>query len=243
MLISHPGLINRLAARQAALSVVIALCKPFGPGGVGTRTLGVDFGLRRCGLAVSAGFAPLPLRLLPCDDADAGRAFEDLARRVGSVASGEGARQIVVGMPFNAAGDEGEQANVTRTFVATLAEAVAPLPVFLWDERFSTAEARNRLSEGTASGDLDSVASTVILEDFFAAPPEVRAAAEHVLLSEAQQAAVAERAAAARSAAVSQPPPLSASEQRRRMMEEVEQQQKQQQQGALGRSSRRKKKR
>ena len=114
-----------LATRRAALSVVLALSPPPDPGGVGTRTLGVDFGLRRCGLAVSAGFAPLPLRILPCDDADAERAFEDLARRVSSVASGEGARQIVVGMPFNAAGEEGEQANVTRTFVGTLAQAAS----------------------------------------------------------------------------------------------------------------------
>ena len=230
--------LRALAARRAALTVVLALAEPPSPGGVGTRTLGVDFGLRRCGLAVTAGFAPLPLRILPCDDADAERAFEDLARRVSSVASGEGVRQIVVGMPFNAAGDEGEQANVTRTFVCTLAQAAAPLPVFLWDERFSTAEARNRLSEGTASGDLDSVASTVILEDFFAAPPEARAAAEHVPLSEAQQTVVAERMAAARSAAAAQPPPLSASERRRRMMEEVQQQQ--QQQGGLGRSKKKK---
>ena len=98
MLISHPGLINRLAARQAALSVVIALCKPFGPGGVGTPRW-ASISACSCGLAVSAGFAPLPLRLLPCDDADAGRAFEDLARRVGSVASGEGRARLSSACP------------------------------------------------------------------------------------------------------------------------------------------------
>ena len=34
---------------------------------VGTRTLGVDFGLKRVGLAVSGGFAPLPLTVLSCN--------------------------------------------------------------------------------------------------------------------------------------------------------------------------------
>ena len=113
-------------------------------GGVGTRTLGVDFGLRRTGLALSSGFAPLPLRVVPCegDSGPDGRA--DAAREVARAAAGEGAAQIVLGMPLNSTGGEGEQATVTREFARVLAAAAAPLPVFLWDERFSTFEARGR---------------------------------------------------------------------------------------------------
>ena len=191
-------------------------------GGVGTRTLGVDFGLRRVGLALSGGFSPLPLHVLPCgDDASA---FEDVARRSARIAVGEGASQIVLGMPLNTAGEEGEQANVTRTFASMLAFAAAPLPVFLWDERFSTAEARLRMTASGTGGALDAVAATVILEEFFAAPVEARVAAEHVQLTEAQHNIWTKARAAAQSAAAARPPPLSASEIRRRMLEEVAQQ-------------------
>ena len=217
---------DRSSTTRRALCAVMALAAtPPQSGGVGTRTLGVDFGLRRVGLALSGGFAPLPLSVLPCDDDDAANDFRDIARRSARIAVGEGASQIVVGMPLNAAGEEGEQANVTRTFASTLALAAAPLPVFLWDERFSTAEARLRMTAyASTAGALDAVAATVILENFFAAPAEVRIAAEHVPLTEAQQSAFDTARAAAQSAAAARPPPLSASEVRRRMLEEVAQQ-------------------
>ena len=212
-------------ARRALCAVMALAATPPQSGGVGTRTLGVDFGLRRVGLALSGGFAPLPLNVLPCDDDDAANDFQDIARRSARIAVGEGASQIVVGMPLNAAGEEGEQANVTRIFASTLAFAAAPLPVFLWDERFSTAEARLRMTAySSTAGDLDAVAATVILENFFAAPAEVRVAAEHVPLTEAQQSAFDTARAAAQSAAAARPPPLSASEVRLRMLEEVAQQ-------------------
>ena len=222
MLVGAP---DRSSTARRALCAVMALAATPQSGGVGTRTLGVDFGLRRVGLALSGGFAPLPLSVLPCDDDDAANDFRDIARRSARIAVGEGASQIVVGMPLNAAGEEGEQANVTRTFASTLAMTAAPLPVFLWDERFSTAEARLRMTAyASTAGALDAVAATVILENFFAAPAEARLAAEYVPLTEAQQSAFDTARAAAQSAAAARPPPLSASEVRRRMLEEVAQQ-------------------
>jgi putative Holliday junction resolvase len=228
--------------RHRSLCTILALATAPQPGGVGTRTLGIDFGLRRVGLALSGGFAPLPLSVLPCDDdADA---FENIARRSARAALGEGASQIVLGMPLNTAGEEGEQANVTRTFASMLAYAAAPIPVFLWDERFSTAEAKLRMAAGGpvaapgAAGSLDAVAATVILEDFFAAPPEAREKAEHVGLTEAQQRALDDVLAAA---PPPPPPPPSASDIRKRMLEEVAAQQQQQQQQGAGRGSPRRK--
>ena len=57
------------------LLAILPLSLRIEAGGVGTRTLGVDFGLRRTGLALSSGFAPLPLRVVPCEgDSADGRA-------------------------------------------------------------------------------------------------------------------------------------------------------------------------
>ena len=202
------------------LLAVLPLSLRIKAGGVGTRTLGVDFGLRRTGLALSSGFAPLPLRVVPCEgDSAEGRA--DAAREVARAAAGEGAAQIVLGMPLNSTGGEGEQATVTREFARVLAAAAAPLPVFLWDERFSTFEARGRAA--TATHGIDAVAAAVILEEFFDADCDARGNCECVDAPEAAAAAAA-AAAANDAAAASLPAVESASEKRRRLMAEARQQ-------------------
>ena len=154
----------------------------------GVRTIGVDFGLRRCGVAISSGFAPLPLSVLPCNgDSEAG--FEEVAHAVAKVAAGEGATQVVLGMPYNSSGGEGEQANITRVFASKLADAVHPRPVFLWDERFSSAEASSRMNRGRGASRgerLDAVAAAIILEDFFDADEAACAVAPHIASSRSE---------------------------------------------------------
>ena len=196
------------------------------------KAVGVDFGLRCCGLAISSGFAPLPIAVLPCGG-DSEADFEAVANAVARVAAGEGASQVVLGMPYNSSGGEGEQANATRAFAAKLADAVHPRPVFLWDERFSSAEASMRMNggRGAARGErVDAVAAAIILEDFFRAEEHAFLAAPHV---PASRPAVQAGGAGPRRP---RPTPPSQSEIRRAMMQRVaeqqgRQQQQQQQQG------------
>jgi len=150
---------GRLAPRAAVCTMSAAR-------GFGARTLGVDFGLRRTGLAVSAGIAPLPIGVL----ATAADNMTLLASQVVRAARGEGASQVVLGMPYNSSGGEGEQAVITREFGVVLAREAAPLPVYLWDERFSSAEASMRMNQGIGASmgeSVDSVAAAIILETFF----------------------------------------------------------------------------
>ena len=93
-----------------------------------------------------------------------------------------------------------------------------PLPVFLWDECFSTFEARGRAA--TATHGVDAVAAAVILEEFFDADCRD---CECVDAPEAAAAAAA-AAAANDAAAASLPAVESASEKRRRLMAEARQQ-------------------
>jgi len=95
-------------ARAAGAAAAGAAATP-PPGGIGVRTLGVDFGLRRTGLAISSGFAPIPLRVLAVAG-DSPACFGEVAKEVTRAAFGEGADQIVLGMPYNSTGGEGEQA-------------------------------------------------------------------------------------------------------------------------------------
>ena len=69
------------------------------------RTIGVDFGLRRVGVAISSGIASLPLRVLPCGGGSIDD-FQMVAQLVAKIAAGEGATQVVVGMPYNSTGGE-----------------------------------------------------------------------------------------------------------------------------------------
>ena len=85
---------------------------------------------------------------------------------------GEDAAVLVVGLPLNMDGTEGERARKSRKLAKTV-EIWSGLPVRMWDERQSTCEAADILDEvGTFGAHrkaiLDSVSATVILEDYLA---------------------------------------------------------------------------
>ena len=214
---------SMILALAAAATLGAALCAtPPIPSRSVTRTLGVDFGLARIGVAVSSGFAPLPLTVLPCGG-DEEEDFATAARAVARICAGEGATQVVLGMPYNSSGGEGEQAVVTREFATYLADAVAPRPVFLWDERFSSAEASIRMhgGKGAARGEvIDAVAAAVILEDFFAADDALAMKAPHVAPPR-RPPADASQSSPPRPAVAPRPTPPSQSEVRRAMMEKA----------------------
>lgn len=107
---------------------------------IGRRTLAVDYGLARVGLAVSVGVAP---RALPCfvHKADPDR----VASVVADIARSSCAVDIVVGLPLNSRGEEGEQAVATRVFVKALVRAAPWAKICLLDERFTTQMARAQL--------------------------------------------------------------------------------------------------
>ena len=83
-----------------------------------------------------------------------------------------GAELIVIGLPLNMDGTEGERARKSRKLAKTV-EIWSGLPVRMWDERQTTCAAADLLDEsGTfgakRKGILDSVSATVILDDYLA---------------------------------------------------------------------------
>ena len=111
------------------------------------RVLGVDFGPRRIGLAVSdeTGFLARPLRSLTVAAvAEAPEAVADVARE-------EGAEAIVVGIPVGLEGDEGRVESRRVLRFAKALRAATGLTVHLEDESLSSREARD-LPGATAAG-------------------------------------------------------------------------------------------
>lgn len=130
------------------------------------RLLGLDFGTRRIGIAVSdeeQRFAsPLENYSRSQRDAD--------ARRLRAVAEEYRAAGLVVGLPLHMGGEEGQKAGEARRFGAWAA-SVTSLPVTFWDERLTTALAEEFLKAAQLSPKkrklrLDKVAAQIMLQSF-----------------------------------------------------------------------------
>jgi putative holliday junction resolvase len=104
--------------------------------------LAVDVGSVRIGVAGSdpAGLLASPVRTVR-------RGRGDLAE-IARLAADRQAIEIVVGLPTGLSGKAGQAAGQARDFAAALAEVVAPLPVRLIDERFTTVIAHAALRQG-----------------------------------------------------------------------------------------------
>ncbi len=106
-----------------------------------TSLLGIDLGERRVGLALADrdGSAARPLatiRRAASLDAD--------AAAIQTVVSRYDVDELVVGLPLEAAGGEGQQSSLTRAWAAAVAERL-DLPVTLRDERLTSHLAETRL--------------------------------------------------------------------------------------------------
>jgi len=131
-----------------------------------TAVLGLDHGGRRIGVAAG--------------DTETRMAFPRpaLVRRNldADLAVSEGAGLVVIGLPLNMDGSEGPQAAAARSFGDRL--AALGMRIAYQDERLSSWEAGERLAEAGArpsrrSGQLDSAAARVILQQYLdAQPPE-----------------------------------------------------------------------
>ncbi len=128
--------------------------------------LGVDLGHARTGLAVCDPAERLasPLTVL-CQ-----RNPDRLAEQIVEEARRVGAEALVVGLPRNMDGSEGESAQLARAMGQRLA-ALSGLPVDFLDERGTTLTAHGYLNETNTRGKkrkavVDAVAAVIILEDY-----------------------------------------------------------------------------
>lgn len=127
--------------------------------------LGIDFGERRIGVALSDPARRLAVPWGVVERTDDRQAIGELA----ALARGEGATLLVVGEPRRLDGEPGTAARRARSFAERLARA-ARLPLVLVDEALTTAEASRRLAEaGVAasdrSGRVDALAAQILLQE------------------------------------------------------------------------------
>jgi putative Holliday junction resolvase len=134
-----------------------------GPG----RLLGVDWGVRRIGLALSdeSGILAQPLTTLT---RRTGKRFP-MIQLLTHIAAHD-VQGVVVGLPLDEHGAEGDAARAARALGDDV-QRRSGLPVELWDERFTTARARAAVREmgGKTAGraaDVDALAAAVLLQHY-----------------------------------------------------------------------------
>lgn len=130
------------------------------------RILAVDHGEKRIGVAVSdpTGTLAAPLKVI----AHTSRLID--AAQIAAIAEEQGAGLIVIGQSF----DEEGRPNLAGRRAARFAEALklqTQIPIELWDESFSTQEARaarRELGVGRKQrgGHLDQFAAVMILQSY-----------------------------------------------------------------------------
>ena len=128
--------------------------------------LGVDLGKARTGVAVCDKSELLASPVEVVNEHNRERLLE----RVAQLAKERRAEQIVVGLPRNMDGSEGESAQNARAFGAELAEKTG-LHVESSDQRGTTITAHGFLNETNTRGKrrkatVDAVAATIILQDY-----------------------------------------------------------------------------
>src|SRR2546421_2985238 len=124
------------------------------------RVLALDYGSARCGCAVSD---PTGVLATPIDPVSSPRSRRGMARLRELVSKLE-VERVVVGLPLSLAGGDSTQTAETREFAAAL-ERELPVPVELYDERFTT---RLAVRSGGRSSE-DSRAAAHLLENWLTA--------------------------------------------------------------------------
>jgi len=130
------------------------------------KILGLDVGSRRIGVAVSdaLGITAQPAGVVRRGEGD------EAIDEIGRIASEKGVTEIIVGLPLNMNATRGERARDAAAFAGRLEERLG-LPVKLWDERLSTAQAERLMisadtSRGKRKRKIDKLAAQIVLQSY-----------------------------------------------------------------------------
>lgn len=130
------------------------------------RVLGLDVGSKRIGIAVSDPLGVTAQGLATLQRQNKRLDFEKLE----TLAREYSVAEVVVGFPLRMSGAEGTQAKKMRRFADEL-HARLHIPVHLWDERLTSAEANRLLRETDMSIQrrgqvVDQMAAVLILQSW-----------------------------------------------------------------------------
>lgn len=131
-----------------------------------SRILAIDYGLKRCGLAVTD---ELQLIANPLDAVETAKLFDFLDKYT----SENKVQEIVIGLPTRMHGEEGLIEPEIQKFISKFKEKYPSIPVMRQDERFTSLMASRAIFESGAKkkkrqekGLIDKVSATLILQSY-----------------------------------------------------------------------------
>jgi len=130
------------------------------------RVLGVDYGMRRVGIAVSdsLGVVATPTCKLEV------QSLTDAVRQTAELVVEKNVDKVVVGLPLHMNGSKGELAETAEKFASKL-ESHSGVEVVTWDERLTSAEAERVLLQADTSRKkrkqvIDKMAAQIMLQSY-----------------------------------------------------------------------------
>ena len=134
--------------------------------------LGIDYGARRIGLALSDATATLasPWRLVQRPPSEAETLRLMIKEITSLIDDDDGLEAVVIGWPRRLDGSPTDQTRHVEAFARAI-EAQVAIPVVLQDERLSSHEAESRLAARESDwrkrkAKLDAAAAAIILQDY-----------------------------------------------------------------------------
>lgn len=134
------------------------------------RTLAIDYGDRRIGLAVSdlLGITAQPVGYLTVNG------DRDAIRQIGAYLTQYEVKRIVLGLPRNMNGSEGERVEKTKAFQKKLEEEFPHVSFDFFDERLTTVVAQRALIDMNVrkkEGKKDMLSAAIILQGYMDTHP------------------------------------------------------------------------
>jgi putative holliday junction resolvase len=130
------------------------------------RALGIDYGSKRIGIALSDPGSTMAQPLDVIDNIDDETAINAIIRVINEYS----VARIVVGLPKSLSGEIGDQAKTVLAFTDKLRENT-DLEIVMWDERLSTAIAHQTMRQAGAKKHrkksvVDKIAAAIILQGY-----------------------------------------------------------------------------
>lgn len=135
------------------------------------RLLAIDYGRKRCGLAVTDILQITPGGLATVRT-------HELIDYLKNYIAQEPVERFIIGLPMNLNGKESESMTYLRPFLKQLEKAIPNIPVTMVDERFTSTLAQRTIIEAGIGkqrrredkGLVDEVSAVIILQTYMSAP-------------------------------------------------------------------------
>ena len=130
------------------------------------RILGIDYGRKRCGIAVTDPLKIIANGLTTVPSHTLIEFLQDYTKK-------ESVERIIVGLPKQLNGNPSESMNYITPFLNRLRKVLPDIPVEMYDERFTSTIARKAMLDGGIKKKdrqnkeiVDTIAASIILNDY-----------------------------------------------------------------------------